>query len=52
MSEKKHELQPWLDRRNYLPTSRDEMDALGWEQADVILFPVMHMWIIPRLERP
>ena len=25
-------------RTDFLPTSRDEMDALGWEQADVILF--------------
>lgn len=25
-------------RSDFLPTSRDEMDALGWEQADVILF--------------
>ena len=38
MSDTKRELEPWMDRRNYLPTSRDEMDALGWEQADVILF--------------
>ncbi len=26
------------DRRLYLPTSREEMDALGWDRADVILF--------------
>lgn len=26
------------DRSLFLPTSRDEMDLLGWEQADVILF--------------
>lgn len=38
MLDTKRELEPWMDRRNYLPTSRDEMDALGWEQADVILF--------------
>lgn len=25
-------------KTDFLPTSRDEMDALGWEQADVILF--------------
>lgn len=25
-------------RDRYLPTSREEMDALGWKQADVILF--------------
>lgn len=30
--------QPRLDRSLWLPTSKDEMDALGWEQADVILF--------------
>lgn len=38
MSDSKRELEPWLDRRNYLPTSRDEMDALGWDQTDIILF--------------
>lgn len=27
-----------IDRTLYLPTTRDEMEALGWEQADVILF--------------
>ena len=27
----------WL-RTVFLPTSRDEMEALGWDQADVILF--------------
>lgn len=26
------------DRKLFLPTSRDEMDLLGWDQADVILF--------------
>lgn len=26
------------DRRLYLPTSREEMDALGWDRADVIIF--------------
>ena len=25
-------------KRMYLPTSRDEMNDLGWEQADIILF--------------
>lgn len=25
-------------RTDFLPTSRDEMDALGWKQADVIIF--------------
>lgn len=27
----------WL-RTDFLPTSRDEMDALGWDQADIIIF--------------
>ena len=26
------------DKRLYLPTTRDEIDALGWKQPDVILF--------------
>lgn len=25
-------------RRDFLPTSREEMDELGWDQADIILF--------------
>lgn len=29
---------PLTDKSLYLPTSREEMDALGWEQADIILF--------------
>lgn len=29
---------PILDRKLFLPTSKDEMTALGWNQADVILF--------------
>lgn len=29
---------PVLDRKLFLPTTRDEMNALGWEQADVIIF--------------
>lgn len=29
---------PLLDRKLFLPTSKDEMDRLGWNQADVILF--------------
>lgn len=29
---------PRFDTRNYLPTSRDEMDRLGWDRPDVILF--------------
>ena len=27
-----------FDRKLFLPTSKDEMQALGWDQADVILF--------------
>lgn len=27
-----------FDKSLYLPTTRDEMDRLGWEQADIILF--------------
>ncbi|MBD5224106.1 MAG: YgiQ family radical SAM protein [Bacteroidales bacterium] len=27
-----------VDKRFYLPTSRDEMDELGWDQPDIILF--------------
>ncbi|MBD5370304.1 MAG: YgiQ family radical SAM protein [Bacteroides sp.] len=27
-----------FDRSLYLPTTREEMDRLGWEQADIILF--------------
>lgn len=27
-----------LDRKLFLPTSKEEMDKLGWEQPDVILF--------------
>ena len=27
-----------VDKRFYLPTSRDEMDDLGWDQPDIILF--------------
>lgn len=29
---------PLPPRKLYLPTSKDEMEELGWEQADVILF--------------
>ncbi len=29
---------PYPPRTSFLPTSRDEMEALGWQQADVILF--------------
>ncbi len=25
-------------REDFLPTSRDEMTALGWDQADIIIF--------------
>lgn len=31
-------LDPRSDTSLYLPTTRDEMDRLGWEQADIILF--------------
>lgn len=31
-------MQPRIDRRLFLPTSREEMDALGWDRADVIIF--------------
>lgn len=27
-----------ITRADFLPTSRDEMDALGWDRADVIIF--------------
>lgn len=36
--EKKEYYLPLPPKDRYLPTSRDEMEALGWEQADVILF--------------
>lgn len=29
---------PRFDKSLYLPTSREEMDRLGWDQADVIIF--------------
>ena len=29
---------PIAPRHLFLPTSKEEMDKLGWEQADVILF--------------
>ncbi|MDE5843189.1 MAG: hypothetical protein K2H35_05585, partial [Muribaculaceae bacterium] len=31
-------LPPRLDKSLYLPTTREEMDRLGWDQADIILF--------------
>ncbi|MDE7402478.1 MAG: YgiQ family radical SAM protein [Muribaculaceae bacterium] len=31
-------IEPRFDKKLYLPTTREEMDRLGWEQADVILF--------------
>lgn len=34
---KTHDI-PFPPKSHYLPTSRDEMDALGWEQADIIIF--------------
>ena len=33
-----HPLTPRTDTSLYLPTSRDEMERLGWQQPDVILF--------------
>ncbi|MBD5217686.1 MAG: YgiQ family radical SAM protein [Bacteroidales bacterium] len=29
---------PSYRKQDFLPTSKDEMDALGWEQADIIIF--------------
>lgn len=37
-SSKKERSLPYFDKRDFLPTTREEMDALGWEQADIILF--------------
>ncbi len=37
ISDKEYYL-PLPPRSEYLPTSRDEMDALGWDQADIIIF--------------
>lgn len=31
-------MDPRYDKSLYLPTTREEMDRLGWDQADVILF--------------
>lgn len=31
-------IEPRMDKRRFLPTTREEMDALGWERADIILF--------------
>lgn len=31
-------IDPRYDRKLFLPTSKEEMDALGWDQPDVILF--------------
>ena len=31
-------IEPRYDKTLYLPTSREEMDRLGWRQADVIIF--------------
>ena len=39
MTERSHrEIPRNLDKRNFLPTTREEMDALGWDRPDVILF--------------
>lgn len=35
---KSHPAKRYPSRKEYLPTSRDEMNELGWEQADIILF--------------
>lgn len=32
------QIEPRMDKRRFLPTTREEMDALGWERADIILF--------------
>lgn len=37
-------------KSDFLPTSRDEIDALGWDRPDVIIFTVMPMWTTLRLE--
>lgn len=34
----KPELTTYPKRSEFLPTSKDEMDELGWDQADIILF--------------
>ncbi len=39
-------------RQLWLPTSKDEMERLGWEQADVIIFRETPTWIIRRLAPP
>ena len=36
--EKNKTLHSVTRKTDFLPTSRDEMDALGWDQADIILF--------------
>ncbi|MDE6271951.1 MAG: YgiQ family radical SAM protein, partial [Muribaculaceae bacterium] len=36
MTERK--IHPRYDKSLYLPTTREEMDRLGWDQADIILF--------------
>lgn len=41
MSQKQHQseiVDYGYRRTDFLPTSRDEMDALGWDRADIILF--------------
>ncbi len=38
MEPQKNDAFPIMDKRLFLPTSRDEMEKLGWEQADIILF--------------
>ena len=38
MQQNKIETYTYPRREDFLPTSRDEMKALGWDQADIILF--------------
>ena len=38
MEPQKNDAFPIMDKRLFLPTSRDEMEKLGWKQADIILF--------------
>ena len=37
MSRRKQKYQPNFTEKDFLPTTRAEMDALGWDQCDVIL---------------
>lgn len=33
----------------FLPVTKEEMIALGWDSPDLFMFPVTLMWIIPAL---